>query len=102
MQSQTKTAIIVVEVCILVHRCPSDPQETAEALYMGRLNPAQARRFQAHMKSCSACRQIHAEAAAFVKSMRQAARRIRQTEAAASPRVHSLTRKRPLIHRPAL
>ena len=53
--------------------CPVDPEEIAEALYLGHLDAAAAASFLAHMGSCRKCQRVYEQTVQFVDAMRAAA-----------------------------
>ncbi len=56
----------------MTRSCPKHPNETAEALYLGRLSPADAQAFEAHMHVCPLCAAIYARNAEFIDALRTA------------------------------
>ena len=54
-------------------QCPPDPSETAEAAYLGHLDPASNQKFQAHLEDCAGCRRVYDETVAFIDAIRNAA-----------------------------
>ncbi len=73
-----------IGVQFVIAECPSDPDETAERLYMGRLDRAHAEAFLTHMKVCARCRRIYQINVAFVDAMRGAARLLLRKDAVES------------------
>jgi hypothetical protein len=55
-------------------QCSEDPAEMAEAVYMGRLEPAAAMLFQAHFETCPCCLKVYGETVEFVFAISTAAK----------------------------
>ena len=58
--------------------CPKDPDETAEVLYLGRLEPIEAEAFRQHMAECMECRTKYEENVAFIEAIRKTAGNIKR------------------------
>ena len=55
-----------------IDRCPTDPEETADALLVGDFTPA-ALSFAEHIKACPACARVVCENTKFIEAIRAAA-----------------------------
>jgi hypothetical protein len=58
---------------IMSFKCPKDPGETAERVYMGRIQAVEAEAFLDHIQRCKKCRKVYRDSVAFVDAMRVAA-----------------------------
>jgi anti-sigma factor RsiW len=56
--------------------CQADPEETAEAFVMKRMDPSDASAYEEHLAHCQACAKIVEMTRAFVQAMRDAARQL--------------------------
>jgi hypothetical protein len=54
--------------------CPADPEETAEAFVMKRMDPREVAVYEVHLAGCQACSEIVEMTRAFVQGMRDASR----------------------------
>ena len=68
--TENRTGTSRSEVNIVKSQCPPDPSETAEAAYMGRLDPNADEAFKAHLVGCAECRGTYEETVAFVDAIR--------------------------------
>ena len=66
----------------VISGCPKDPDETAESLYMGRLDASAVRKFRAHMRVCRVCRKVYESNVVFVDAIRGAAKLLHQNKPA--------------------
>ena len=58
-------------------QCSEDPAETAEAAYLGRLEPEAAMLFKTHLEACPPCRQKYEETVEFVVAISAVAKSLR-------------------------
>jgi hypothetical protein len=63
-------------------RCPTDPDEVAEAYCMGALDRATAAAFEDHYVTCKTCGEIVEATERYVRAMKVAAQRLRPARAA--------------------
>jgi hypothetical protein len=61
-------------------RCPADPGEVAEAYVMDTLDEADAATFDEHLLVCDECWGIVEATEAYVRAIREAARRLNQLD----------------------
>ncbi|MBS1856127.1 MAG: zf-HC2 domain-containing protein [Acidobacteria bacterium] len=64
--------------------CPADVNEIAEAFVMGTLARAEAAVFEEHLLVCNRCTAAAAEAFNYVRTLKIATRRLRNTTARAA------------------
>jgi hypothetical protein len=60
-------------------RCPANPAEVAEAYCMNTLDAADAAAFDEHLLGCDLCWGIVEATEAYVRAMREAAQRLRES-----------------------
>ncbi len=65
----------------MISSCEADIDETAESLYLGRLDAVRAEAFRAHMATCPKCTKVYERNVAFVDAIRGAAKLLQQKRA---------------------
>jgi hypothetical protein len=60
----------------LLPPCPADPEETAEAFVMKRMDPTEASAYEVHLAHCQACAKVVEATRAFVQAIRDAGRQL--------------------------
>ena len=56
--------------------CPKNPDDTAEALHLGRLTQADADAFREHMRGCPVCRALYERNVELIEAMRAAVQEV--------------------------
>jgi hypothetical protein len=59
-----------------IPHCPADPEETAEAFVMKRMDQREAAVYEEHLAHCQACSKVVEMTRAFVQGMRDASRQL--------------------------
>jgi hypothetical protein len=60
--------------------CPADPEETAEAFVMKRMDQREAAVYEEHLAHCQTCSKVVEMTRAFVQGMRDAGRQLKDDD----------------------